>query len=109
MTLDEFKKTYSANIKRLRGESSFKQDDLAEKINLSEKYISDIETGRSLGSLATLVAIANAFGVEPYELLLPDGKMARYNTSRTRKLMLALRENVSATLDTLENFLGDGE
>lgn len=107
MTVEEFQKIYSSNIKKFRKQKGIKQDALAEKINLSEKYISDLETGRRLGSLETLIALADAFGVPPYELLLPCDEKNAYNAERTRFLMSALRDNVSATLDTIENFLAE--
>lgn len=107
MTIEEFQKIYSSNIKARRKLLGINQEQLAEKINLSEKYVSDIETGRRLGSLETLISIADALGAEPYEMLLPQGNAASYDTERTRKLMASLRDNVSATLDTLEKYLAD--
>ena len=82
-----------------------KQDKLAEKIGLSEKYISDLETGRRIGSFETLVSIANALEVEPYELLLPPKTNISYDTKRTQELMKRLRSNFSELVDTMEEFL----
>lgn len=41
--------------------------DLAEKSGLSVSYISDIENGRSEGSIAALVKIIRAFAMSPAE------------------------------------------
>ncbi len=105
MNFEEFKQIYADNIKSRRNQLGLKQDKLAEKINLSEKYISDLETGRRIGSFETLVSIANALEVEPYELLLPAKTAVSYDTKRTQELMKRLRSNFSELVDTMEEFL----
>lgn len=105
MNFEEFKQIYADNIKLKRNQLGLKQDKLAEKINLSEKYISDLETGRRIGSFETLVSIANALEVEPYELLLPAKTAVSYDTKRTQELMKRLRSNFSELVDTMEEFL----
>ncbi len=105
MDFEEFKKIYSENIKSKRIEEGIKQDKLAEKIGLTEKYISDLETGRRAGSLETLLLLANALDVEPYELLLPPKTNLSYDTKRTKDLMKRLRSNVGELLDTLDEYL----
>lgn len=106
MDFEEFKEIYAENIKSKRIEQGINQDKLAEKIGLSEKYISDLETGRRAGSLETLVVLADALEVEPYELLLPSNKNLSYDTKRTQNLMKWLRTNVGELLDTLDDYLG---
>lgn len=106
MDFEEFKEIYAENIKSKRIEQGINQDKLAEKIGLSEKYISDLETGRRAGSLETLVVLADALEVEPYELLLPSNKNLSYDTKRTQNLMKRLRTNVGELLDTLDDYLG---
>lgn len=106
MDFEELKEIYAENIKAKRIEKGIKQDKLAEKIGLSEKYISDLETGRRAGSLETLVMLADALEVEPYELLLPPNKNLSYDTKRTQNLMKRLRANVGELLDTLDDYLG---
>lgn len=106
MNFEELKEIYAENIKSKRIEKGIKQDKLAEKIGLSEKYISDLETGRRAGSLETLVMLSDALEVEPYELLLPPNKNLSYDTKRTQNLMKRLRTNVGELLDTLDDYLG---
>jgi len=107
MNFDELKEIYAENIKSKRIEKKLKQDKLAEKIGLTEKYVSDLETGRRFGSFETLVAIANALDVEPYELLLPKNQTVNYDSRKTKQLMKQLRTNLSAVVDTMEKFLED--
>jgi transcriptional regulator with XRE-family HTH domain len=44
---------------------------LAEKINISINFLSDIETGKKWASPITMVKFANAFNLKAYELLKP--------------------------------------
>ncbi|MEE3410565.1 MAG: helix-turn-helix transcriptional regulator [Treponema sp.] len=107
MELEELNLIYTSNLKEKRKERGLKQHDLAEKAGLSEKFLSDIESGRRWGKYDTLVAIANALEIEPFELLLPPGKSVNYNSQKTRSLMKQVRTNISALLDTVETFLGE--
>ncbi|AEE15566.1 helix-turn-helix domain-containing protein [Treponema brennaborense] len=97
--------TYAANIKKIRIAKKLNQAELAEKLGLSVKYVSDLETGRSSGSFDTLVNLADALGVEPYELLLPRNQPVNYDSRRTKQLMTRLRTNLNELVDTVENFL----
>lgn len=56
-------------IKIARIKKKLTQEVLSEKINVSPQHVSNIETGNSSVSLATLVAIANVLGVSVDELL----------------------------------------
>lgn len=105
MKKDELNKLYIENIKRIRTEKKLSQEKLAELSNLSSPFISDIENGKKWGSFETLVSIANALEVEPYELLLPPKTNISYDTKRTQELMKRLRSNFSELVDTMEEFL----
>lgn len=105
MTINELNEYYTTNIKRLRAEKNLSQNELAEKIHLSEKYLSAIETGKKWGSFETLLSLAEALSVEPYELLLPKAEVLSYNTKRTKQLMKSLRRNLNEMLDSVEIFL----
>lgn len=56
-------------IKESRLQQGVTQAELAEKIEMSETYISHIETARKKASLETLVRIANALGITADRLL----------------------------------------
>ena len=107
MSIDELRTVYTANLKRLRTEKKFSQAEISEKVDITEKFYSDLETGRRWGSCETLVDVANAFGVEPYELFLPAGSVISHNERRTKDLMKRLRANFSELVDTMEEFLAD--
>ena len=107
MNIKELKAVYTANLKTLRTQKKLSQAELSEKINITEKFYSDLETGRKWGSFETIVDLANAFGVEPYELFLPQGSVISHNERRTQDLMKRLRANFSELVDTMEEFLKD--
>ena len=107
MNIKELKAVYTANLKTLRTQKKLSQAEISEKVHITEKFYSDIETGRKWGSFETIVDLANAFGVEPYELFLPAGSVISHNERRTQDLMKRLRANFSELVDTMEDFLKD--
>ena len=107
MKIEDLKKIYTANLKALRTFRKWNQAELSEKVGISEKFYNDIETGRKWGSFETIVDLANAFDVEPYELFLPFGTVVSHNERRTKDLMKRLRSNFSELVDTMEEFLAE--
>lgn len=107
MTLEELHDCYTANIRRLRAEADMSQSEFAERIHLSEKYLSAIETGKKWDSFETLHSIAAALSVEPYELFLPKADSLSYDAKRTKVLMKSLRRNLNEMLDSVETFLAE--
>ena len=72
MTERDLRAILSRNIKSFRSYRKISQADFAEKINISIPFLSDIENGKKWVSPATLLKIADALGIEPYELLRPE-------------------------------------
>lgn len=107
MTQNELSNIYIKNLKNYRNEKNISQEKLSELAQISPSFLSDIENGKKWGSFETLVSLANALEIEPYELLLPNAQSVHYDTKRTRSLMKRLRGNVSQLLDTLEEYLGE--
>lgn len=64
-----FAKCVGNTVKRLRKENKLSQEELAEKINSHQVYISEIERGLKIPSLPVLFKMANAFGITPSELV----------------------------------------
>ena len=58
----------SRNIKRFRHRKGWSQTKLAEKMDISTNYLSEIETGRGWISPYSLVKLANALEIEVFEL-----------------------------------------
>ncbi len=105
MTAKELEILYAENIKRIRLSKNLSQEKLAELAKVSPPYISEIENQKKIGKFETIAAIANALGVEPYELFLPAGSVISHNERRTKDLMKRLRTNFSELVDTMEEFL----
>jgi len=60
------------NIKKYRQRRNLSQFALASKINISTNFLADIEAGNTWISAQTLIKLAKAFDIEPYELLKPE-------------------------------------
>ena len=71
MTERELLKIFSANIRLYRNRFKWSQAELAEKINISINFLSDIETAKKWASPITMVKFANIFSIKAYELLRP--------------------------------------
>ena len=63
-------KIVNQNIKNYRIANGLTQEKLADLCNISRDYISEIERGKKFPSLKRLFVIAEAMGIEAYELLM---------------------------------------
>jgi transcriptional regulator with XRE-family HTH domain len=72
MDEQELRGILSGNIKRRRLQSNLSQIALAEKLDISTNFLSDIERSKTWISPLTLVKLASALDVEPYELFKAD-------------------------------------
>jgi transcriptional regulator with XRE-family HTH domain len=68
----ELLKTFGANIRHYRGLFTWSQAELAEQVDISINFLSDIETGKKWASPVTMVKFADIFHIEVYELFKPD-------------------------------------
>ncbi len=73
MTEQELLKTLSQNIKFYR-KGKFTQETLAEKIGVSTQNINNVEGKRRFPRTENLIKIADALGVEVYQLFIPKNK-----------------------------------
>lgn len=64
----EAKKLIGLRIKNLRRAEGLSQEELAEKMGISSKYLSSIERGKENPTLDTLIKLANALKIEPSEI-----------------------------------------
>ena len=63
---------FSENIKKYRQRKGWSQEKLAEKMEISTNYLSDIERKRGWVSPFSLVKLANALEIEVFELFKPQ-------------------------------------
>lgn len=72
MSREHSARIVAENVKRLRLQRKWSQEDCAEKCDLHRTYIGAVERGERNITLATLDTIAAAFGVSPVELLTKE-------------------------------------
>jgi transcriptional regulator with XRE-family HTH domain len=96
----ELRAILSANLKRYRNYRKFTQEEMAEKLEISIPFLSDVENGRKWVSPATLVKLADVLGIEPHELFKPEQSL-----SPTMKLTLDKwsDEVIEAVTKTVKN------
>jgi transcriptional regulator with XRE-family HTH domain len=81
------KKSLSANINRCRAKLGWAQEKLAEKMEISTNYLSEIETGRGWVSPFSLVKLANALEIEVFELFRPQETVSADTVKKINKCL----------------------
>lgn len=67
----KIRKILAANMKRLRADRGYSQEDLAFESGMDRSYLSHVEALMRNPSLDNVAKIAKALGVEVHELLTP--------------------------------------
>ena len=67
--MSDINKILGARIRKLRKEANFTQEELAEKADISMKYLGEIERGRGNPTLKNIEGLASVLGMEASELL----------------------------------------
>ena len=67
-------KVFGTNVRKYRMQNGISQEKFAEICGLHRTYISDIECFRRSISLDNIQKIADALGIETYQLFLEDHK-----------------------------------
>jgi len=98
MEEQELRGILSNNIKRSRLKNNLSQLALAEKMDISTNFLSDIERCKAWISPSTLVKLASVLNIEPYELFKADALL-----SDTEKNILQhyADENLKAVLSVM--------
>jgi transcriptional regulator with XRE-family HTH domain len=100
MTETEFRTIVRTNIRRYRDYRKWTQAELAEKLNISINFLSDIENGKKWISPATTVKFASVLNIEPFELFKPADALpstvsslfAKYNDEVIQALSVSLKQ-----------------
>jgi len=101
----EVKELFALNIKILRKKCGFSQEKLAESSGLSTQSISDIEGCRTWVSDKTLGNLAQALGVDIFQLFMPppgednEKNAAAFLYNRLIKLRTIMKEDIDKRLD----------
>lgn len=83
--MKELNDIIAANISELRKTSGMTQNELAEKLNYSDKAVSKWERGESIPDVSVLKAIADNFNVTVDYLLTREHKVYQEEKKETRK------------------------
>jgi len=86
------------NIKRCRLKNNLSQLSLAEKVDISTNFLSDIERSKAWVSPTTLVKLASVLKIEPYELFKSDALL----TDKEKGILQSYAdENLKAVLSVI--------
>jgi transcriptional regulator with XRE-family HTH domain len=94
MNEENLRNLFSKNIKRYRQMKGWSQEKLAEKMDISTNYLSEIETGRGWVSPFSLVKLANALETDVFELFKPHEAV----TATTIKIINKCLDDFSTAL-----------
>lgn len=98
--------TIGRNIKKYRIEKKLRQEDLAEKTDLSANYIGMVERGEKIPSLETFISILNALEISA-DMVLADVLKQGYIVKNSlfsedmQKLSQEDRERIYLVIETL--------
>ncbi|GHU02253.1 hypothetical protein FACS1894147_03750 [Spirochaetia bacterium] len=88
------------NIKKYRSRNAWSQEELAEKIDVSATFLSNLETGRSWISAKTIAKLCNILKIDIYELFTRDDEITTGTASFMDKFV---RDMSNSVCNSIEN------
>jgi len=82
------KKLFGKNLKRYRKEMGLSQEELAEKLNISQNHLSSIEIGKRFVSADLIERIAEELEISPAALFLDENKLSKDDSIKAIKKLL---------------------
>lgn len=101
MKSDDIQKRLGENVKRIRKEQNLTQFQLAEKADLSEETVKNIELSRCWTSDKNLSKITKALDVDIHNLFLPIQTSFDEDSKNTSVIKQAIAENIRGYVDTV--------
>jgi transcriptional regulator with XRE-family HTH domain len=113
MTESDLRAILGANIKRYRSIKGLSQAKLAEMLDISPNFISDLERGKRWLSSDTLVNLATVLDVETHKLLKsdhapPEDATSEFIQDYTDKVSSSVTEAVNRSLEELRRQYDSG-
>ena len=103
MTEKELRAIFSENVRKRRKKLRWSQAFLAKKVGVTTNFVNDLEAKRKWASPATMVRLANAFGIEVYELIRPPAlfpdKLDSILKNYTGEIHAAIEQTCAAYLE----------
>lgn len=96
------------NIKQYRKDTQMTQSELAERIGKTVEMVCQLENNVASTKLITLEQIADAFGIEPYRLLL-DKEYPEYEklSPQLTRLIAVLQKQPASVIESLLTLLNE--
>jgi transcriptional regulator with XRE-family HTH domain len=92
----------ASNIKEYRRKCGFSQDKLAELANISSQYLATVETCRKFPTPEVLDRLAEALGIETYELFIvkpsPEDAMERLHNTLVCNIERVIADAIDKSL-----------
>jgi len=104
MTEKEIRAILGGNLKKYRNYRNFTQEELAEKLEISIPFLSDIENSRKWISPATLVKLAGVLNIEPHKLLEPEQPLTPAVTIVLDKWSEEVIDAVTASVKNIKEY-----
>ena len=101
MTSDDIKKRLGENLKRIRKEKSLTQFQLAEKAELSEETVKNIELSRCWTSEKNLSKITKALGIDISNLFMPIESSFDDDSKEIKDLKDTIAKNLQTYIKTV--------
>ena len=101
MTSDDIQKRLGENVKRIRKEQNLTQFQLAEKAELSEETVKNIELSRCWTSDKNLSKITKALGIDISVLFLPIESSFEDESENSIVIKKAIADNLRSYVDTV--------
>lgn len=101
MTSDDIQKRLGENVKRIRKEQNMTQSQLAEKADLSEETVKNIELSRCWTSDKNLSKLTKALGVDICQLFFPISSSFNEDSKDAGIIKGAIAENLRRYVDTV--------
>ena len=101
MICDDIKKRLGENVKRIRKEQKLTQFQLAEKAELSEETVKNIELSRCWTSDKNLAKLTKALEVDIHSLFLPVSTSFDIDLKDSVIIKNAIAENIQHDIDSV--------
>ena len=101
MTCDDIKKRLRENVKRIRKEQKLTQFQLAEKAELSEETVKNIELSRCWTSDKNLAKLTKALEVDIHSLFLPVSTSFDSDSKDSVIIKTAIAEHLKDYVDSV--------
>jgi len=104
---------FSRNIKKYRQMKGWSQEKLAERMDISTNYLSEIETGKGWVSPFSLVKLANALEIEIFQLFTPHEtvpvdtkkKISKYLNDFSTSMRVSFEKSLNDSMRKIQKHL----